>query len=148
MDTATTAILALFISAVLALLRIYEFIVDRRPKLTAITSLATLPEIGNTITLLNASKIPANIWYFELVWTEAGRLQKYFKLFRKVVSEDSPLDHEGCNITVPPHSQYSLEFCEADHFTWGPKLKHDIYLKVWMVGRRLPRAVQRSIVSP
>ena len=74
---------------VLAALRAVEFFQDRRPRLTIVTSLTSDHEIGNTVTLLNASKVPANIWHFSLVWVKPGTLQKYFRIFRKAEREES-----------------------------------------------------------
>ena len=136
MDASTIAIISLWVSGILAAIRIFELVDSRRPKLSVVTSLTSDPEIGNTITILNASNVPANIWYFELAYVEPGRCQRYIPLLRKTVSEESPLDHESCNITVPPHGQHSLDFSDGDHFNWGPSIKCDIYLKIWMVGRR------------
>jgi hypothetical protein len=136
MDIATAA---LIVSVTLAGLRVYEFFQDRRARLKVLVLLTSDPITGNTITLLNSSKVPANIYYFTLVWVQPGRLQRYCRFLRKVESEESPMDYQHCNITVPPHSQHALEFSEVDHFNWGHTLKSDIYLKVWLVGWRYPK---------
>jgi hypothetical protein len=96
-------------------------------------------DIGNTIRITNTSKVPANIYYFELVWVKPHRSHRLVPLFRKAEMDESPLEHQGCNITVEPYSQYPLTFTQSYHFDWGIKLKHHIYLKLWIIGRRSPK---------
>lgn len=123
----------------LAGLRIYEFFRDRRPKLDTSVTLTSHPSFGNTVTLLNSSKVPAGIYRYTLAWVHPHPLHRYSSMFRKVAHEESPLGpHDNCNITVPAHSQYSIQFTDQDHFDWGVKLKHHIYLKLWVVGKRKP----------
>ena len=121
---------------VMMLIRAYEFYRDRRPKLSLVVSLTSAQEEGNTITLLNASKVPANLWNYSLAWVKPGFFRRHIPLLRRVEHEESPFDFENCNITVEPYAQCSLNFSEGDHFSWGHKMTHDIYLKLWMVGRR------------
>jgi hypothetical protein len=134
----SSGVIALVISLVLAGVRIYEFADERRSKLRILSSLTSLSEIGNTITLLNASKTPINIWSYGLAWVKPTIFSRYLAFCRKPEEEMSPFDYDGCNITVEPHSQSSITFADADHFDWGSKLKYDIYLKLWTVGRRSP----------
>jgi hypothetical protein len=134
-----TGIGGLVLAAPLAGLRIYEFFKDRAPRLSVLVELSDDANTGNTITLLNASKIPANILYFDLIWVQRGPFGKNIRLGRKITRENEPLEGETCNITVGPHSQRALVFAEQDHFGWGAALSEDIYLRLWLIGRRSPR---------
>jgi len=129
----------LALAAPLAVLRLYEFWWDRGPRLSILCDLCSDEEIGNTITLLNASKIPANIHYFDLVWLRRGPFGKRLRIWSGYVRDESPLEGEVANITVPAHSQCSLHFSQQYHFGWGGGLEHDIYLRLWMIGRNRPR---------
>jgi hypothetical protein len=119
------AIYSASLATVLGLIRVYEFVVDRRPTLKAIAELTSSDEIGNTIRVVNSSKNPANIYYFELVWVKPTR-RPIAPWFRKVEREDSPLNGDGCDITIGPHSQYP-----------------------WFLGRKtiLPGAVSHNHIS-
>jgi len=128
--------LALVISAILAAIRVYEFVCSWRLGLSVKPALTSDPEIGNDIVVLNASNTPANIYFLDLVWLD----RRWFRRlpgFRKVVNCESPIDLNR-NITVPPHGQGTISFSEADYFAWGAALKEDIYLRLWLVGRRKP----------
>lgn len=123
----------------LAALRFYEFDRDRRPKLDTSVTLTSDEGFGNTIILLNSSKVPANIYNYSLAWVRPHFLHRYISSFRKVDHEEFPLGpHDNCNITVAAYSQYSLHFTDENHFEWGIQLKHNVYLKLWMIGRRRP----------
>jgi len=129
---------ALVISGALAVIRVYEFVRDRWwLGLYVKTSLTSDADIGNTVVVLNASGTPANVYYFDLVWVPRWRGMKR-RIFRKISHDASPLEFEYCDATVPPHGQYTFSFSEADHFDWGIQLKEDIYLRLWLVGRRRP----------
>lgn len=123
---------------ILALVRVYEFVRDRRPKLSLTPLLTSDSDMGNTLLLLNSSKVPANIYSYSLVWVKAGVFSAYTPFLSKVVREEFPLEAEFSNMTVPAHSQYQLLFRELDWFEWGCKLKYELYLKVRIVGRRRP----------
>ena len=138
MDQGKIALVALVISVLLAVVRIYEFARSRWWRgLSVKSALTSLPEIGNDVIILNASATPANIYYFDLVWVPRS-LGFRMRIFRKIVRDESPLEADYCNITVSPHGQATLPFSEADHFAWGVRLKEDIYLRLWLVGRRKP----------
>ena len=50
--------------------------------------------------------------------------------------ERDPLEGDTCDITVPPHQQYSLNFREENHFGWHGE--DELYLRLSLVGRRSP----------
>jgi len=82
MDQVTTtlwlSIVGTLVAIVLAAIRGYEFLRDRRPKLSVIARLTTSEEEGNDLILLNNSKMPANIYYFDLVLAKRSLLGKNF----------------------------------------------------------------------
>ena len=132
------ALLSLSISAVLALVRLYEFVRDRSPHLSAITRLTSDPDIGNEVTLLNASKVPANIYHYDLVRAHRSPLGKNWRIGRKVVGVEFDLEGDNVHVTVDAYSQTIIPFTGQDHFDWGGALKHDLYIRLWMVGRHRP----------
>ncbi|MEH2513681.1 hypothetical protein V1291_005035 [Nitrobacteraceae bacterium AZCC 1564] len=128
------------ISAILGVVRLVEFSSTQRVRIKAEASLTSLEEIGNTITLLNASSVPVTISYFELAWTER---RKFFGIpipfMTEEVATDSPIDPpDGYAALILPHQTHSLLFREQYHFDWGVRVKHDIYLKLWLVGKGGP----------
>jgi hypothetical protein len=126
------------LSTFLGVLRCIEFFLDRRPKISAYTALTSLPEIGNTITLVNTSKTPANIYWFELVWVKPGVLYRFVPFLRRVESSETPLTDQYADIAIGAHSRYDLVFDEDEHFDWGVGLTSDIYLKISIAARRFP----------
>jgi hypothetical protein len=128
-------------SGILAIIKLVEFFGANKIRIKADVSLTSLPELGNTITLLNDSEIPITISYFELVWTNKRKLFGLIPLpfTRKVEASDSPIDPpDGYSALVAPHETHVLQFTEQYHFDWGVELEHDIYLKVWIVGHDDP----------
>jgi hypothetical protein len=127
-------------STVLAIIKGVEFFGARRVAFTTDTRFTGSYEIGNTIVLLNKSNVPAIISYYELAWTERRSFAGLpIPFTRKTVQTQSPLDPmDGCHQMVAPHAAYALTFNEDHHFDWGVGLKHDVYLKLWLVGRGRP----------
>jgi len=125
----------------LAVFRVWELYRDRRPNLRLVAGLTSDPHEGHSLTLLNASKIPAGIWCYDLVWTKAGPLRRRLPIGIRVEHEESPLGHDTCNIKVEAHGQYSLEFRGLDYFPWDGRhgqTRWHVYLRLWLVGRRRP----------
>jgi hypothetical protein len=90
--------------------------------------------------LLNTSTIPATISYFDLAWVKRRTLFACpIPFTSEVVKDDSPVPPEfGYDETIPPHGTHHLNFTEDYHFDWGGDLKENIYLRLWLVGRRSP----------
>lgn len=124
----------------LALLRGYEFYSDRSLKLVPDVTLTSSDEIGNTIVLLNKSKTPVTMSYYDLVWVERRSIFGLPIPFTyKEVRQNSPIDPpDNCYETIFPHSTFEFWFREDSHFSWGRELKEDIYLRIWLIGRRSP----------
>jgi hypothetical protein len=102
-------IYAAIVSTMLGVLRLFEFFLDRRPKIIALASLTGLPELGNTVTLVNKSKSPAFLYYYELVWAKPGLIQRLSPYFlKRVVSTESPITHEHADITIGAHAKYMI----------------------------------------
>jgi hypothetical protein len=127
------------LATVLAIMKGFEFYKSQRLSFKSTAQLTSSDEIGNTIIILNNSGIAATIHYFDLVWTDRLSLFGWRVPFtRKVVDDSSPLDGDSYSVTLPPHSTLPLLFSEGDHFKWGAGLKHNIYLRIWVIGRRAP----------
>ena len=120
MDQATVtlwlSIVGTSVALVLAAIRVCEFFRDRRPKLSVVARLTSYEVEGNDLILLNTSKVTANIYYFDLVWAKRSFLGKNVGLGRRLMRERDPPEGDTCDITVPPHQQYSLNFREENHF--------------------------------
>jgi hypothetical protein len=137
MDQSTVAF---WLSIILAALKVYEFYSDHRRKIEANVRLTGSEEIGNTIVLLNKSKNPVTISYFDLIWVERRSLFGIpIPFTHKIVQEDSPIDPpDGYDEQIPSHGVHHLVFTEGDHFDWGGGLKQTIYLRLWLHGRKKP----------
>jgi hypothetical protein len=127
-------------SSVLGLIKLVEFAGSRRIKLKAEASLISIPEMGNTIRVHNASSIPVTISYFELSWIEQKKfLRISIPFWWKEVGTDSPIDPpDNHKALILSHQSIDLDFSDQYHFDWGASLKEAIYLKVWIVGRNKP----------
>lgn len=127
-------------STILAMIKGVEFYGTRRISISVDSSFTSDEGLGNTLTLLNRSSTPITISYYELVWVERRKLVGIAIPFtRRETYSETPLDPmDGCQIAMPPHATYSLEFRDEYHFDWGRSLKNAIYLKVWLVGGRSP----------
>ena len=127
-------------SSILAVIKGIEFSGARRITFTASPRLTSSEDIGNEIVLLNKSSIPATISYYELVWVDQWKVFGWKVPFTsRVVTDETPLDPPyGYDMSVPPHETHSLIFRNEYHFDWGKDLKHDIYLRLWLVGRTSP----------
>jgi hypothetical protein len=119
-------------------LRIFDLARGWRLGLSIKAMLRGAPEIGNDIVVLNASDKPVNIYYLDLAWVERRWPGWQIPGFRRFAYSVSPDEDNFCNITVPAHGQQTLSFSGEDHFDWGADLKQDIYLRLWIVGRKRP----------
>jgi hypothetical protein len=128
------------VAVALAIIKSYEFFQGLRPRIKASVTLTSSEEIGNTIVLLNKSSTPANLSYFDLAWIERKLLFGWPIPFTwRIVLDESPIDQpDGYYVTIAPHDTHTLSFTEEDHFGWGRDLKQDIYLRLWLIGRRSP----------
>jgi len=133
-------IAAFAISLVLAILKGIEFYGSRRASFTASVRLTGSEEIGNTIVLLNKSNIPATISYFDLVWVKRRSLFGCPVPFTREISyQESLIDpSDSYDETVPPHGVHALVFADESHFAWGYHIRQNIYLRLWLIGRRQP----------
>ena len=119
----------------LAFLKLLEFFRDRKPTLAVVAMLRGIADVGNDLILTNSSKVPASIYYFELVWAKRSPLGKDIALGRKELRTEFTLEDGPCNITVDGYSTYLLNFSNEHHFDWGTD---DLYIKLSLVGREKP----------
>jgi hypothetical protein len=117
------------------LFRAVEFYLDRRPRLNVEAALTGDPAIGNTILVLNSSKVPTNIYSYSLEALPPTWLNRRFQRFTGWENVEFSLEADTANIPVPAHGQAALHFREQDHFYWGARRKDDLYLRLWIVGR-------------
>jgi hypothetical protein len=127
-------------ATILAIMKGIEFYRAQRFSFSATVRLTGSEEVGNTIVLLNKSSIPATISYFDLAWIERRSLFGWpIPFTRKALADRSPIEPPfGYDETIAPHGTHHLSFTEDEHFDWGWKLKQDIYLRVWLIGRNSP----------
>jgi hypothetical protein len=97
-------------------------------------------ERGNTILVLNSSKVATSINYYTLEalprsWLARSGLWRRFPKDFPHVEFTLEADHAG--ITVPGYGQAALHFSQQDHFNWT-KRTADLYLRVWTTARKRP----------
>lgn len=129
---------ALGLSVIATLLSLAQFRHETRFKLRVNALLTGSVSVGNTVTIYNDSKRPANIYYIELAWVKYTFLKKRLPFISKEVKTESPYEGELTNITIPPHERSDFLFNQEYHFDWGGNLKESIYLKVWLSNRSKP----------
>ena len=124
------------LSTGLALLKVWEF-QKSRLKLSTTFYFTSEPEEGNKITVINTSDTPILISYWELIWV------KRVRLFQKKLTYEMTPDPDDAyyTTTIGPHSTHTWHFSEGDFFLWGPSQvsKGQLYLKLYILGRRRPR---------
>jgi hypothetical protein len=135
MDLTTAGTLVAF---GLAALKVLEFFRDRKPKLSVEPLLRGSPEVGNDLLLLNSSKVPACVYYYELIWVKPKFLTRRFGLRREEVDCEFSLEDNTTDITIDGYSLTTLNFSDSDHFDWGNDVENDLYLKISMVGIKRP----------
>jgi hypothetical protein len=97
------------------------------------TTTLWLSIVGTSVAIVLAA-----IRGYEFFRAKRSLLGKNFKLGRRFLRTEFSLEDVVCDITVPPHGQRTLNFSEGDYFAWGASLKFDLYLRLWLVGRRFP----------
>lgn len=126
------------------LFKVFEFwrdYGDRAPKLRTNTTFTGDFERGNTVLILNSSKVGTTIndYTLEAVppsWRNRLRLGPRFG--PEYSQNEFHLEDRGCEIVVPPHGQASISFAYQDHFIWGARRKNDLYLRIWTSTRHAP----------
>jgi hypothetical protein len=127
-----------YVALGLAGLKVLEFFRDRKPVLSVEPLLRGSAEIGNDLLLLNSSKVPACIYYYELMWVKPKFLTRRFGLMREEVGYEFSLEDNTADITIDGYSIATLNFSDDHYFDWGDDVKNDLYLKMSMVGRKRP----------
>jgi len=117
----------------------WEFVRDRRPSLRVVTSLTGDAGVGNTVTILNSSKVGTSIYYLTLEALPPTRLNRLLRRFPVgFAHKEFDLEYDTAKIDVPAYGQASLPFTDDDHFAWGASRTTDLYLRIWTTARRRP----------
>lgn len=117
----------------------WEFFRDRRPSLRVISSLTGDAVVGNTVTILNSSKVGTNIYYLTLEALPPTWLNRLWPRFPEgFAHKEFDLEYDTANIEVPGYGQARLPFTDNDHFTWGASRTTDLYLRIWTTAHRRP----------
>lgn len=126
--------------AILAAIRIFEFYSARRVSFETEVRLHPRAEPGNEIVLLNKSSIPVIISYFDLVWVKPSTaFGSPIPFTWNIVREATPIEPETTyDVTVAPHATHALFFPAVEYLNWGLNIEHDVYLRLWIFGRRSP----------
>jgi len=127
-----------YVALGLAGLKVLEFFRDRKPTLSVEPLLRGSVELGNDLLIMNSSKVPAHVYYYELIWVTPKFLTRRFGLRRKEVSYEFSLEDNTADITIDGYSLETLNFSDDEHFNWGDDVENDLYLKVSIVGRKKP----------
>lgn len=115
------------LATVLASIKIYETYRDSKP-LEISYSFDSRPDVGNKIFLINPSKNPIIIAFYELLW---GNSKK------SAIGDLSPEEIEPYSITIPAFAKHELVFRDMEHFSWGKDCEN-LYIKLVIAGRRKP----------
>jgi len=131
------------------LIKLYEFRrdhYDRYPKLRVSAALTSDPRMGNTVVILNASKVPTSIYNYSLLapvkswnWLSRNRLWQWFRGERFWRGAEIEFSYEWASvkIAIPAHGQTDLDFSEGDYFqSFGRK--RDLYLQIYTSAREAP----------
>lgn len=119
--------------------KVWEFYRDRRPSLRISRSLISDPDRGNTISILNSSKVGTSIHYYQLEALPKSWLNRLWPRFSQGGSHiEFSLDERTANIAVPPHGHANILFEGQDHFNWGISRTDDLYLPIWTASRDRP----------
>ena len=119
--------------------RAWEFIRDRRPSLRVVSLLTSDAGVGNTLTILNSSKVGTSIYNLTLEALPPTRLNRLWPRFPDGFAHvEFDLEDGSAKIDVPAYGQASLPFTDDDHFTWGVSRTTDLYLRIWTTARRRP----------
>jgi hypothetical protein len=116
----------------------WEFYRDRRPLLAVQASLTSDPDRGNTILVHNASRVPTTIYNYSLQAIPKTLFSRVWPRFKGWENVEFDLEDQHADINVPAYGQAAIEFSGPDHFVWGVRRKDDLYLRLWIVGRRRP----------
>jgi hypothetical protein len=123
--------------AILFAIKLYDVYRDGRPSLRIVPILTGDPEVGHTISFLNASKTPASIYYLEVGRTSRKPFYRLLRPFRQITHiAFRPHAPEAFSLTVPAYGQASMNFSEQDYFPLKTQLDRDLYLRIELVGYR------------
>ena len=140
-----------FMGFVAFLLKLWEFYHDRRPSLRLTYSFASDPDMGNTLVILNSSKVGTCIWNYSLVAVPNTVLDQLWPRFsssyaRVEVMHEEMSGGDPVNIEVPPYGQATIRFSGEHHFDWSHSRTNDLYLRLWTTFRRRP--ISLFVVGP
>jgi hypothetical protein len=127
-----------YVALGLAGLKVLEFSRDRKPKIYVEKIFRGVADLGHDLILLNSSKVPANVYYYDLIWVKPSFLTKCFGFRRKIVSHEFSMEDNTCDIRIDGQSQAVINFSDERYFATGAAVKDDLYLKMFMAGRRRP----------
>src|SRR5262245_39749628 len=118
--------------------RAWEFFRDRRPNLRLTWLFTTDPDVGNTLIILNSSKVGTSIYHYSLESLPKTRLNRLWRRFPKGYHHVEASSDEPVKIDVPAYGQVSMQFANDEHFNWGASRTDDLYLRLWTTSRRRP----------
>jgi hypothetical protein len=131
------------------LLKLWEFYRDRRPSLWLTYSFSSDPDTGNTLVILNSSKVGTSIWGYSLVAvpnTLLNRLWPRLSRARVEVMHEEVSGGDPVDIEVPPYGQATIRFVGEYHFDWSYSRTTNLYLRLWTTSRRRP--ISLFVVGP
>lgn len=128
--TDVLAIWGAIISTVLAAFKIWETYTERRRILVSYRFGSE--DEGNDIILKNPGKTPIMIDGYELFWSKWRFLRKR-SFFEFAFPEDGPR-----SLIIGAHSRAVLNFSEMDYFTPYKPKKGNLYIRLYLTGKRWP----------
>lgn len=123
------------LSTMLGTLTVYDRFF-RKPVPETTYMLAGDPGVGNHIVVINTSPTPMLVKHWALYYAKP----EHGLWLRRDYELASPDGLDADIWTIPPHSSWSLQFVDGDHFSWGAKMarRGQLYIELRLAGRTRP----------
>ena len=130
------SVISLLLSGALGILRVYEFLSERKHGLSATIMSRAGPDRSDCdLLLLNGGQRPSSVYYLSLDWTKPSPLGKWCPIGRKVLRNERSPEDSFVDLKIPAGGQHML--FEGEAFGQRPE-NSQLCLKLWIVGRKSP----------
>jgi len=102
---------------------------------------ASIPDVGNKITIRNIGDKPIILMYWELVWMKKKNIFQSDRF-----DGESPEDFD--DVRIDSFGSYTLYFQEADWFSTDHQFRKEqkLYINLWLAGEKHP--IKRFVWKP
>tara|TARA_R110002051_G_scaffold314963_1_gene392756 strand:- start:512 stop:1033 length:522 start_codon:yes stop_codon:yes gene_type:complete len=122
------------VATIVGAVQVYDRLFHKPPP-TVTYLMSGSEEVGNHVTIINASNVPIIITAWELYW---GKVKRFGMERGTSIAE---ADFEDVTVlTLAPYGHKTWSFTEENHFAWGYKMakRGHLYIELNVVGRRRP----------